>query len=480
MNERWAVVQIGGKSRIMKRRHDGALEFFDKSNFLVATAAAKYEFWLKLKDEWKIKQGDFGEEWFYWTGRREYCGFGFFPAPAGHNEACPPGYYNAYEGFMVKPKKGSWKRLRKHIYRNICQRNREYFRWLIAYLAQLIQYPHIKPGTHIVLRGPEGVGKSKLGEWIIRLFGPNALPITSETRLSGRFNAHFETLLFALVEEAIWAGDKKAEGVLKALATANEMDYERKGIDPYHGRNYTRLMFASNEDWVVPAGSGGRRWFVLEVGDEHAKDYDYFAAIDEEMENGGLEAMLYDLLRLDFSSVNLREAPVTPWLVEQCKHSIGREERWWHDVLVEGGFTYDDLGDRQFVELKEDQPTTVARPDVFASARPHFGTDRRKAIESEVGDFLKKLLDGTGFVDGPRTSRNGKRLRTYVFPSLAELRAQWYERKGELIEPTSSPANNHIIEVAEPQSQSGQHGAIDPDAAANDNENVPGTRRRAS
>src|SRR5438477_275880 len=82
----------------------------------------------------------------------------------------------------------------------------------------------------------------------------------------GRFNAHFERTLFALAEEVFWAGNKEAEGAIKALATAEELDYERKGIDPEPGQNDTRMMICSNEEWVVPAGSGGRRWFVLQVG----------------------------------------------------------------------------------------------------------------------------------------------------------------------------------------------------------------------
>ena len=134
--------------------------------------------------------------------------------------------------------------------------------------------------------GKEGVGKSKLGEWIVTALQSSAMTLTSGERLTGRFNAHFESLLFAMAEEVFWAGDRTAEGVIKALATANIMDYERKGLDPVAGRNYTRLMIASNNPWVVPAWSGGRRWFVLEVGNKHEKDFPYFAAIDEEMEKG--------------------------------------------------------------------------------------------------------------------------------------------------------------------------------------------------
>ena len=111
--------------------------------------------------------------------------------------------------------------------------------------------------------------------------------LQSKNQLVGRFNVHLERLLFAQVGEAFWAGDKEAEGALKSFADAKVMTYEEKFVGLRSGMNYTRLMFTSNETWVVPAWSGGRRWFVLDVGDAHEKDHASFAAIDEEMESGG-------------------------------------------------------------------------------------------------------------------------------------------------------------------------------------------------
>ncbi len=243
-------------------------------------------------------------------------------------------------------------------------------------------------------------------------------------------------MIFALVEEAIWAGDPKATNTLKALATANEYDYERKGLDAYRGKSYLRLMFASNDPWVVPAGSGGRRWFVTDVGDEHEQDHAYFAAIKDELQNGGLAAMLYDLLRHDFSRVNLREVPITEELVEQRLHSYSTRKRWWRETLSEGGFYIDRYNEpAEFIELHETQETIVPRSKVFESAKPHFGNERRKASRTEVGTFLcDDELDGTGFIaDGPRPSINGGRERTYVFPPLCMARKKWEEDTGEHI-----------------------------------------------
>ena len=55
-------------------------------------------------------------------------------------------------------------------------------------------------------------------------------------------------------------------------------------------------MLASNEDWVVPASLESRRFFVLDVSNARANDHTYFAAITDELEHGGYEAMLDELL----------------------------------------------------------------------------------------------------------------------------------------------------------------------------------------
>ena len=95
-------------------------------------------------------------------------------------------------------------------------------------------------------------------------------------------------------------------------------------------------MLASNELWVVPAGLESRRFFVLDVGDAHANDHPYFAAIIDELEHGGYEAMLYELLNRDISQSNLRLVPVTDALIDQRKLSLGPTERWWVDCLSRG------------------------------------------------------------------------------------------------------------------------------------------------
>ena len=432
INETWAVVRGGGRTRFLHETESGELEFYDSKS--VDTWFANWQY-LEKSEGGKPKLKPFFPLWNSWEHRRQYNGIRFCPNP----KDVPPGIYNTYRGFTVEPKKGSWKLLLGHIYRNICQGNPEYFRFFIAWLAQLVQEPHIKPGTNIVLRGKEGVGKSKIGEWIVELFGIHAIVVAEAERITGRFNAHLENKLFMMAEEAFWAGDKAAEGKLKDLATGKNTSYERKGLDPYEGQNYTRIMIASNEDWVVPASSGGRRWFVLEVGDERQQDHAYFAAIDEEMNNGGLEAMLYDLLQTNLpDQVNVRSAPVTKWLVEQRNYSYDNKMRWMRGVLLEGGFRNDVAGN--FVKLDESHPTAVNREDYFISARRHFaGPKGVDPTPSEIGQFLSKIF---GKLQTSRPRGDGVRHRCTIFPPLKEMRERWLELTGEDLPTISDVVSN--------------------------------------
>jgi len=93
---------------------------------------------------------------------------------------------------------------------------------------------------------------------------------------------------------------------------------------------------ASNEDWVCPATYDERRFFVLCPLETKQQDVKYFDAIIKEKENGGVEAMYYDLMRRDYSLANLRIAPKTDGLIEQVGHSLDDVLNFWRSALSRG------------------------------------------------------------------------------------------------------------------------------------------------
>ena len=341
----------------------------------------------------------FSKLWVNHENRRTYDGVVFIPT------GCVPGAVplsddgprlNLFRGFSIDPIPGDWTLLRTHIFDNICQGNIEHYRWLMAWLAHMVQHPDKKPGTAIGLHGKKGVGKSKLAQWVRRLMVRNSMIISKRSQLLGKHNNHLAQAIFVAVEEAIWAGDKEAEAALKELITGDVQMVEPKFVDAFPVPNHCHLMMISNELWFAPASVGERRFFVLEVGDAQMQNTVYFAAIDNQMKAGGLEAMLHELATMEIAAdINLRKPPKTAGLVSQIAHSLRLEAKWIQQVLTDAEIVDKTHGSISLtLEDYKDQDAAKKTPaddalDAFASAGgsfapPAFRKGDRVSVQKEV------------------------------------------------------------------------------------------------
>lgn len=137
-------------------------------------------------------------------------------------------------------------------------------------------------------------------------------------------------------DEAFFAGDKQHEGVLKGLITEPFLPIEGKFQNVVIVANMLHVILASNADWVIPASRDERRYAVFDVPDTRRGDLRYFAAIDKQMTEGGMAAMLHDLLARDIADFEVRQAPQTEALLVQKTLSLSSLERWWLAVLERG------------------------------------------------------------------------------------------------------------------------------------------------
>ena len=107
----------------------------------------------------------------------------------------------------------------------------------------------------------------------------------------------------------------------------------------FFGQCEVALSPQSALDQIVDLGSAGRderRFFVLNVSDKRRKDLPYFGAITDQLNQGGYEAMLHDLLELDLQRFNIRRVPETEALREQKIRSMDPMDEWWRDSLDSG------------------------------------------------------------------------------------------------------------------------------------------------
>ncbi|WP_187968398.1 primase-helicase family protein [Aquibium microcysteis] len=336
-NAEFAVVPIGSQAVILWEKPDAPaeerLQLLKPSAFQLLHGNRYTEVrGADGKPKWKT----FAEAWLDSRRRRQFNGIEFHPDR--EKVEGRPGYYNLWRGFSVEPKPGgSYAIFRDHLLTNVCDGDEGNFAWLFGWFAQMVQRPREKPGTAIVLRGGMGAGKTKVGEVFGSLVQSHYFHVDNPRYVVGQFNAFMAACLLLQADEAVFAGDKAAEGHLRGLVTSDKQMIESKGVDPIRVSNFVRLMMTSNEAWVIPAGKDERRFAVFDVNPRCAQNTDYFAEMEAELDAGGREALLHDLLALDLSRVNLREIPKTGALLEQKLRSLDAVEQWWFDRLGDGG-----------------------------------------------------------------------------------------------------------------------------------------------
>lgn len=286
-------------------------------------------------------------------------------------------------------------------------------------MAYAIQYPDRPGHVAIILRGERGTGKGTFVNAFMELFGRHGMQISSSEHLVGHFNKHLRDCVLLFADEAFYAGDKQGESTLKALVTEKYLTIVPKGVDAFIAPNYLHIMMASNSDWVIPAGPHERRFFVLDVSAQHMQQRTYFEAIHNQMyREGGLEAMMYDLLHRDISNFYVAEIPETNALDEQVIRSMTREQAWWMDIL-DKSYT----GTDWLRQSREEMQTSFSKA---------VSTNYDKGTATKLGMFFKKVLP-PGFPKKERcTTRISPHIQIdcYEFPPQDACRSYFAKKLG--------------------------------------------------
>lgn len=421
LNTKHAIIMVGGKCCILNEIVDPT---FNRPDVTFSSISDFRNFYSNEKVFVKNGKGEqkahsVAELWLQNKGRRQHQGIVFAPGKT------VPGYYNLFRGFGVEPKKGDWSLNRNHQYEVICNCDEQADIYLTNWKASIVQSVYHgrdeRPETSFVMKGKRGTGKGTDAQCFGGAFGSHFLHVTSPNQFLGKFNQHLKDCIVLFADEAFWAGDKTSEGILKGLVTEKTFRVEPKGKDSFVVKNHVNLIVASNNDWVIPAGLDERRFFVVEVSDTHQQDHKYFKALHDEMNNGGREAMLYDLLHTDLSGVNLRNIPQTAGLMEQKLLSADSITKFWFSRLQEGSQLREDGGWQPYAE-------TQKLFDQYAAYARTLGYSR---IE-DAALFSRKLRElcppegGSVGISGPRRfSQNGRRINVLEFPKLSVCRRKF-------------------------------------------------------
>ncbi|MTI12256.1 DUF5906 domain-containing protein [Sansalvadorimonas verongulae] len=264
-----------------------------------------------------------GTAWIRWAGKnRRLGGITFQP----NLEKCPEAVFNLWRGFAVSPAPdGDCKVYLDHLFRVICGSDEKAYKYLIGWLAHMVQKPDEKPSVAVFMRSVMGAGKDTMVKAISGMLGIHATTQNGDEQITGRFQGALQEKLFVFINEAR-VTDSRAIDRLKSLITESEVSLELKGKDPVRIPNYARFIFASNHDHVIKADPKERRYLMLEpkplysVGSrEH---FDYFSELHKWIDEGGAGKLLAFLQGVDLTGFNPHSAPVTALLNEQKLYSM--------------------------------------------------------------------------------------------------------------------------------------------------------------
>lgn len=410
MNDRYALTFVGSSAVVFDFAREGVA--------LRTTAAFR-----EMHGNRKVDSKKLGHYWLDHLQRRTYDK-GLVFDPSGR---APEGMLNLWQGFATNPDPtANCELIVNYVREVVAGGSPVYADYIFTWLADIVRNPSEKPGVALVLRGLKGVGKDTLAEIMRQIIGKHhTAHITNSARIGSQFNAQFETALLVHIEEASWGGDRDAKGVLQSLITSPHMALERKGVDVVQIDSYVRLLFTSNEDWVIPATADERRYAVFDVPDHRKDDEPYWADLYAQIKGSGTAGFLAFLNTWEPpEGVEVRKPPQTKGLARQKLAGLKNAGRWWYDLLAEGVLPHsggDKFDGNGWVTCSR----TIAKDNLrnlysdFMQNRRHQGEPLSSA---EFGKELKLLCSG---VREKRPTVDGERIQSYKLPPLPDCREQF-------------------------------------------------------
>lgn len=353
-----------------------------------------------------------GKWWLEHANRRQFHSLAFEPMEDAHIGEGPTAQLNLWQGFSVRPVEGDWSRMRAHITEVLGGGSAASAEYILRWMAWTLQNPDQRAEVAITFRGEPGTGKGLFGREMAGLFGQHGLHTGGSELLTGRFNLHFRDCCLLFADEVIWDGDKKAEAKVKTFLTEPTLAIEGKGKDLTSCPNMLHVIISSNSEWVVPAGPYERRYAVFDVADTYRQQEAYFAPLYAELDNGGREAMLYDMLVMDLSDWHpRRNVPKTDALNDQKSRGLNPIDAAVLDMLREGALPVS----------RGDGRGTEARP--FIATGDFAEYVQRQTRGAVTWNAVSKALEKIGAEKDRKRRPSG-----WVLPLLGDARARWNEQ----------------------------------------------------
>lgn len=133
---------------------------------------------------------------------------------------------------------------------------------VLDYLAFMVQHPGEKIRHTLLIQGPEGAGKSYLGELMKHIIGPSNYRELDNDALTQPYTEWASSKQLVVVEEVMAVGRREISNKLKTKITSPTLEINIKGVRQYIIPNRMNFIMLTNHKDALPIDPGDRRYFV--------------------------------------------------------------------------------------------------------------------------------------------------------------------------------------------------------------------------
>lgn len=295
-----------------------------------------------------------------WTFDREirfYRTMVFSPPPL----SCLPDEFNIWTPFAVQttsppppgsPEEHSATEGRDFILNFIhilCNRNTSIGEYLLDWIAQIFQYPAIKRGTAVLLKGEEGIGKNCLTDLLREMVGRKdkfMQTANPSSCLFGKFTQMREGKLLIVINESRGSDNHSSIDIIKDMITCDEFVCEGKNTNAYSINCFARFIFTTNNDNVMKLCPDSRRFLVIEGSSELKSNKEFFDKLVKHSQSPEVRRSLYDfLMARDISNKDwIGDLPETKFMKDLVSLNLPFEHQFIKNLVLR----HHESGDRKF------------------------------------------------------------------------------------------------------------------------------------
>lgn len=269
----------------------------------------------------------------------------FYP----NDDKCPDEVYNMFDYFKSEIEPDNYddnvnlEFIFDHI-KLLVNNDEKGFKYVLTWLAQLIQQPDVMEGVALIFKSEQGAGKNIFFDWFGRyVAGHKYYFSTSDPKmLFDRFAIGLKNKLLINYDETSGKDTFSNSDRLKFLITQPQITYEQKGFTPIEINNYARWIFTSNNNTPLKIEVSDRRFVAFECSSKYVKNGSnddecttYFDNLYTNLKDVNVAHAFYNyLMNYDISAINLRtDRVITEYYDDLKSINVPLEARFLEELL---------------------------------------------------------------------------------------------------------------------------------------------------